>query len=57
VPAGDCAAVAGELDEVELVRRSDCAREVGDKEEGALERRDEDQIQAPVVGGNLRPEL
>jgi hypothetical protein len=54
-PAG--AAIAGELDEVELVKGGNRAREVGDEEERAFERRDEYEIEAAVVGGDLGPEL
>jgi hypothetical protein len=57
VSAGDGAPVAGELDEIELVKQRDRAREVGDEEEGTLERRDEQEIEAGVVGGDVSTEL
>jgi hypothetical protein len=39
------------------VRRTDCAREVGEEEERPLQRRHEDRIEAGVVGRDLRTEL
>jgi hypothetical protein len=57
VAAGRRAPVAGELDEVELVRDPNCAREVGDEEERALERRDQDRVESLVVRRDLGAEL
>jgi hypothetical protein len=51
------AAVAGELDEVELVRDLNCARQVRDEEERALERRDQDGVESFVVRRDLGAEL
>jgi hypothetical protein len=48
------APVAGELDEIDFVRRTDRPREVGEEEERSLQRRDEDRIKARVVGRDLR---
>jgi hypothetical protein len=57
VAARDGAAVTGELDEIELMDQRDRAREVGKEEQGALERRDEQEIAIGVVGGDLGAEL
>ena len=50
-------AVAGQLDEVELVRDLNCAREIRDEEERALERRDEDRVEPLVIRRDLGAEL
>ena len=55
--AGVGAVVAGELDEVDLVRDGDRAREVGEEDEARLQRRDEERLTAGVVGGDLTSEL
>jgi hypothetical protein len=57
VAAGSVAAVAGELDEIELVRDRDGAREIGEEEERALERSDEQGVETVVVGRDLGAEL
>jgi hypothetical protein len=57
VAARDGAAVTGELDEIELMDQRDRAREVSKEEQGALERRDEQEIAIGVVGGDLGAEL
>jgi hypothetical protein len=57
VSTRDRAPVAGKLDEIELMDQRDCAREVGEEEQGALERRDEQKIAIGVVGGDLGAEL
>jgi len=57
VAARDGAAIACELDEIELVDRPDRAREVGDEEQGAFERRDEQEVEAGVVDGDLGAQL
>jgi hypothetical protein len=53
VPPRDGAVIAGELDEIEFVERRDRSREVGEEEQGAFERRDEQEVEAAVVGGDL----
>jgi hypothetical protein len=57
VAAGRSAVVAGELDEVDLVRDRDRARKVGEEDEARLQQRDEQQVAARVVGGDLRAQL
>jgi hypothetical protein len=57
VAAGRGLAVPRELDEIELVRDRDRAREVGDEEERPFQRRDEDRVEALVVAGDLGAEL
>jgi len=51
------AAVAGQLDEVELVGDRDCARQVGNEDRARLERRDQDRVLAGVVARDLGAEL
>jgi hypothetical protein len=51
------APVAGQLDEVELVRDRYCAREVGDEDGARLERRDQDGVLALEVARDLRAQL
>jgi hypothetical protein len=51
------AVVRGEIDEVEVVDDRQRARQVGDEDERRLQRRDEDRLEAVVVGGNLGAEL
>jgi hypothetical protein len=53
VTARDSTAVAGELDEIELVYQRDRTRQVGDEKQRTFERRDEQQIETGVVGGDL----
>jgi hypothetical protein len=53
VTARDGTAVAGELDEIELVYERDRTRQVGDEKQRTFERRDEQQIETGVVGGDL----
>ena len=57
VAAGVGAVVAGELDEVDLVRGRDRTREVGQEDEARLEEGDQQQVLARVVLGDLRAEL
>jgi hypothetical protein len=57
VAAGRGASVAGELDEIDFVRRTDRTREVGEEEERSLQRRDEDRVEARIVRRDLRAEL
>jgi hypothetical protein len=57
VAAGVRAVVAGQLDEVDLVLDPDCAREVGEEDEARLQQRDEQQLPAVVVAGDIGPEL
>src|SRR6266550_2054249 len=57
VPPRDGAVIAGELDEIEFVERRDRSREVGEEEQGAFERRDEQEVEAGVVGGDLGAHL
>jgi hypothetical protein len=51
------AAVPGQLDEVQLVRHGDRAREVGDEDRARLQRRDENGVLACVVSRDLLAEL
>ena len=55
--AGVGAVVAGELDEVDLVRGRDRTREVGQEDEARLQQRDEQQVAAGVVAGDVGAEL
>ena len=55
--AGVGAVVAGELDEVDPVADRDGAREVGQEDEARLQERDEQQVAAGVVAGDVRAEL
>jgi len=57
VPAGVGAVVARELDEVDLVRDRNRAREVGQEDEARLQQRDEQQVAAGVVAGDVGAEL
>ena len=57
MPAGVGAVVAGELDEVDLVRDRDRAREVGQEDEARLQEGDEEELAALVVLCDLRAEL
>jgi hypothetical protein len=57
VAAGVGAVVAGELDEVDRVRDRDRTREVGQEDEARLQERDEQQVAAGVLAGDLRAEL
>jgi hypothetical protein len=57
VAAGGGAVVAGELDEVDRVRDRDRTREVGQEDEARLQERDEQQVAAGVLAGDLRAEL
>jgi hypothetical protein len=57
MPAGAGAVVARQLDEVDLVRDRDRAREVGQEDEARLQEGDEQQLAAFVVLGDLRAEL
>jgi hypothetical protein len=51
------AVVAGELDEVDRVGDRDRPREVGQEDEARLQQRDEQQVAAGVLAGDLRAEL
>ena len=55
--SGRRAVVAGHLDEVELVKSRDGPREVGEEDEARLQQRDEQQVAACVLAGDLRAEL
>jgi len=57
VAAGVGAVVARELDEVERMRDRDRAREVGQEDEARLQQRDEQQVAAGVVAGDVGAEL
>jgi hypothetical protein len=57
VPARVGAVVAGELDEVDLVRDRDRAREVGEEDEARLQQRDQQQLAVGVVARDLGAEL
>ncbi len=56
-PDAAAGAVRRELEEVELVRTFDRARQVGEKDEARLERRDEDGVRVAVVAIDLFAEL
>jgi hypothetical protein len=51
------AVVAGELDEVDRVRDRDRAGEIGQEDEARLQQRDEQQVAAGVLSGDLGAEL
>ena len=55
--AGVGAVVAGQLDEVDLMRDGNRPREVGQEDEARLQQRDEQQFAALVVARDLRAEL
>jgi hypothetical protein len=57
VAAGVGAVVAGELDEVDLVRNRNRARKVGEEDEARLQQRDQQQLALGVVPGDVRAEL
>ena len=57
MPARVGPVVAGELDEVDLVRDRDRPRQVGQEDEARLQQRDEQQVAAGVVAGDVRTEL
>jgi hypothetical protein len=57
VPARVGAVVAGELDEVDLVRDRDRAREIGEEDEARLQQRDQQQLAVGVVARDLGAEL
>lgn len=50
-------AVAGELDEVEMVVDPGCAGEVADERDARLERSDQERLAVAVVAGDLRADL
>jgi hypothetical protein len=49
--------IGRKLDEVEVVEDRRRAREIGEEDEAGLERRDEQRLEAVVVGRDLRAEL
>jgi hypothetical protein len=57
VAAGVGSVVAGQLDEVDLVRDGNRAREVGQEDEARLQQRDEQQLAVLVVPRDLCAEL
>jgi len=57
VAAGVGAVVARELDEVDRVGDRDRAREVGQEDDARLQQRDEQQVAAGVVAGDVGAEL
>jgi hypothetical protein len=57
VAAGVGAVVAGELDEVDRMGDRNRTREVGQEDEAGLQQRDEQQVAAGVLAGDLRAEL
>jgi hypothetical protein len=57
VPTGLVAPVAGELDEVDLVRDRDRTAEVGEEDEARLEEPDQQQVAVGVLGGDLGAQL
>jgi hypothetical protein len=57
VTASVGAVVAGQLYEVDRVGDRDRAREVGQEDEACLQQRDEQQVAAGVLAGDLRAEL
>jgi hypothetical protein len=56
-PDAAAAAVSGELEEVQLVRDLERAREVGQEDEACLQRCDEDRVGVEIVTCDLRCEL
>jgi hypothetical protein len=57
MPAGRRVPVAGELDEIDLVRDRDRPREIGEEDEARLEERDQQKVAVGVVRGDLGAEL
>jgi hypothetical protein len=57
VPARLVAPVAGELDEVDLVRDRDRSAEVGEEDEARLEEPDQQQVAVGVLRGDLGAQL
>jgi hypothetical protein len=57
VPAGPCVPVAGELDEVDLVRDRERPGEVGKEDEARLQERDEQEVPVGIVGPDLLAQL
>jgi hypothetical protein len=57
VPAHLRAAVAGQLDEVEVVQDRQGAREVGEEDEARLQGADQDRLAPVVVARDLRAQL
>jgi hypothetical protein len=57
VAAHGGAAIAGELDEVDLVRDRNRAREIGEEDEARLQQPDQEQLALGVVGRDLLAEL
>jgi hypothetical protein len=57
VAASVGAVVAGELDEVDLVRSRDRAGEIGEEDEARLQQRQEQQLALGVVPCDLRAQL
>ena len=55
--AGLGAVVAGELDELDLVRDRDRSGEVGEEDDARLQERDEQQLAVGVVARDLGAEL
>ena len=51
------AVVAGQLDEVDRVMDPDLARQVGEEDEARLQQRDQEQLAALVVAGDLGAQL
>jgi hypothetical protein len=49
--------VPGELDEVDVVQKRQCARKVGDEDEARLQRADEQRLATLVVGGDRCAQL
>jgi hypothetical protein len=50
-------AIAGQLEEVELVRDGNRPREIGQEDEARLQRRDQERVFALVVAGDVGAEL
>ena len=55
--AGLVGGVPGQLDEIDVVQEGQRARQVGQEDEGRLQRADEQRLLAGVVGGDLLAEL
>jgi hypothetical protein len=55
--ASSSALVAGQRDEVEVVDDRERTREIGDEDDGSLQRGNQNRLEAVVVGGDLRREL
>jgi hypothetical protein len=56
-PVAPVPLVAGQCDEVQIVDDRQSPREVGDEDDGRFQRRDQDRLEAFVIGSDLRAQL